>query len=105
MISPTLYHLFFHSLRADKNFADISLVTEDCRFLTAHKVVLATSSDYFKQIFEKANIPLMFMRNVKDKQLGQILDFLYNGSVNILQEDLVDILDITYILKIKGLHN
>ena len=38
----------FSSLRNEDEFSDVTLVSSDKRQVSAHKVVLSSSSDYFK---------------------------------------------------------
>ena len=41
------------NLRLDKDFIDVTLVSEDEIELSAHKVILASNSEYFKKILMK----------------------------------------------------
>ena len=41
----------FQNLRKEEDFFDITLVGDDCKHVMAHKVVLSSSSEYFKNIF------------------------------------------------------
>ena len=80
----------FGSLRKDNNFADVTLVCEDGQQVEAHKVILATSSPFFKQLLErnKHPHPLIYMRGTRSSNLLAILDFLYRGKANVFQDDL-----------------
>ena len=42
----------FGALRSEEYLHDVTLVSDDQHQVTAHKLVLAASSDYFKNIFK-----------------------------------------------------
>ena len=42
----------FSKLRRDEDFYDVTLVSDDDTFIRGHKLVLASSSDFFKKIFK-----------------------------------------------------
>ena len=44
-------HKSFINLRKEEDFFDITLVGDDFKQVTAHKLVLSASSEYFKNIF------------------------------------------------------
>ena len=95
----------FASLREDKDLVDVTLVCEDGEELELHKVVLANSSPIFQNILRKNRNtqPLIFMRGVKSKDLIAIVDFLYYGEANVLQENLDSFLALAEDLQLKGL--
>merc|ERR1712055_127546 len=68
-------------------------------------VILAASSPFFKTLLAKHKHPhpLIFMRGVNSENLVAIVDFLYRGEVNILQDNLDPFLLIAGDLKLKGL--
>ena len=43
----------FGSLRQDRDFADVTLACEDGQKIEAHKVILASSSPFFKNLLKK----------------------------------------------------
>ena len=95
----------FRDLRDDKEFTDITLVCEDGEQVEAHKVILAASSPFLKELLRKHKHPhpLMFMRALKSEDLIAILDFLYFGEANVFQENLHSFLLLAQELKLKGL--
>ena len=95
----------FGNLKEDKDLSDVTLVCEDGQQVEAHKVVLALSSPFFKGIFKsnKHPHPLIYMRGLKSEDLRAILDFLYNGTANVFQENLDSFLSLAGELKLKGL--
>ena len=80
----------FGNLRTDKDFADVTLVSDDGQQLFAHKVILASSSPLFMDIFRrnKHPHPLIYMRGINYEDLTTIVDFLYFGEANVFQENL-----------------
>ena len=41
----------FQSLRKEEDFFDVTLVGDDFKHVTAHKLVLSSCSEYFKKVF------------------------------------------------------
>jgi len=103
----------FKDLRAESDFFDVTLACSDSgvRTLQAHKVILSACSNFFKTTFrqQQANNkhpnPYIYLRGVFYNDLISILDFIYNGEVNVAQEDLNSFLAVAEELQIKGLTN
>ena len=95
----------FGSLREDNEFADVTLACEDGQQIEAHKVILAASSPFFRNLLKrnKHPHPLIYMRGVKSENLLAIVDFLYTGEANVFQESLDSFLAIAEELRLKGL--
>ena len=96
----------FRDLREDKEFTDVTLACEDGQQVEAHKVVLISSSPFFKSLLQrnKHPHPLIYMRGLKSKDLVAMIDFLYHGEANVYQENLDSFLAIAGELQLKGLH-
>ena len=96
----------FKRLRQEKDFFDVTLVSSDEEHISAHKVVLSASSDFFKNILKKAAHvnPMLFLSGVNSKDLSSIMDYIYEGEVQLLQEDLDSFLNTATILKIDGIN-
>ena len=95
----------FSLLRNEEYLHDVTLVGDDHRQLPAHKLVLSTCSEYFKDIFKnnKHSHPLLCLDGIKNDELNNILDYIYNGEVQIYQENLEQFLSIAQRFKLKGL--
>ena len=95
----------FKKLRKDKDFLDVTLVSEDGEHISAHKVVLSASSEFFKDTLKKANHknPMIFLSGFHSKTLQAVLDYVYNGEVNLFQEEIDLFLESAQKLKIEGL--
>ena len=95
----------FRNLRAEEHFFDVTLVSDDEHLLSAHKLVLSASSDFFKNILRKSthSSPLVYLPGVKSAVLNSIIDYIYNGEVHLYQDDLDNFLDVAQKLRIEGL--
>ena len=96
----------FGDLRADNDFSDVTLACEDGQQVEAHKVILAASSPFFKELLRKNSHPhpLVYMRALKSDDLVAMMDFLYFGEANVFQENLDSFLALAGELKLKGLN-
>ena len=95
----------FGCLRADKNFTDVTLASEDGKEFEAHKIVMAASSPFFQNLLKKNHHPhpLVYMRGLGSEYLEAILDFLYCGEANVFRESLDSFLAIAEELQLIGL--
>ena len=95
----------FGNLSKEREFADVTLACENGQQVEAHKVILAASSPFFRNLFQKNkhSHPLIYMRGVQSEILLAIIDFLYLGEANVFQEDLDSFLGLAEELKLKGL--
>ena len=95
----------FGKLRDDKDFTDVTLVSEDGQHMEAHKFILASSSPFFEKILQrnKHPNPLIYLKGFQPKVLTSVLDFLYFGEANVNQEDLDSFLAVAEEVKLKGL--
>ena len=95
----------FSKLRKEDDFFDVTLVSEDQKQIMAHKVVLSSCSEYFKNIL-KANRhshPILCLIGISSMELENVLDYAYHGEVQIFQENINKFLDVAQILKLDGL--
>ena len=95
----------FSQLRAEEEFFDVSLVSDDQKMMSAHKLVLSASSPYFKHILttNKHSHPLLCLDGVSSAELQCVLDYIYQGEVQIYQEQLDRFLVVAQRLKLEGL--
>ena len=96
----------FQSLRTDTDLMNVTLASEDGHQIEAHKVILASSCSFFKNVLKRNQHahPLIYMRGIKYIDLTAIVDFLYYGEANIYQENLDTFLKIAEELELKGLN-
>lgn len=92
-------------LRVENDFHDVTLLTDDEKFVSAHKLVLSTSSEFFKKVLKRVEgaKPLIYLAGISSKYLDHILDYIYEGEAQIYQEELDDFLKTAQKLKIHGL--
>ena len=95
----------YSQLRNEKSFTDVTLVSEDHQLVSAHKVVLSTCSEYFKNILKQnlnGNV-LLCLEGVSLEDLNNILDYVYHGELTIIQEDIERFLQLAKRFKIDGM--
>ena len=95
----------FNELRRDEDFFDVTLISDDERKLSAHRVVLSSCSSFFKSIMRitSTSNPVIYLSGVNSQYLGFMLDYMYQGEVQIFQEQLDDFLIVAQKLQIDGL--
>ena len=68
----------FSNLRLEEDFFDVTLVCDDNRQLSAHKVVLASCSEYFKKILQQSKHPQwLCLENISFEEIGLFYSILY----------------------------
>ena len=94
----------FGELRNEKDFCDVTLSCEDNKSVEAHKVVLSTCSSVFKSILKenKHSHPMIYLRGITSTHLNLLVDFIYNGEVNVFQDYLDSFLRTAEEFKIQG---
>ena len=92
-------------LLIDNDFADVSLACDDSELILAHKVILSSSSTFFKRVLSRYphKNPLIYLKGVRHAELQSIIKFVYLGQTEIEQENLGKFLEAAKTLEIKGL--
>ena len=95
----------FSALRKEEDFFDVTLVSDDEQHIAAHKLVLSASSEFFKNILKKTSHsnPLIYLNGFSSKYLLLMMDYIYEGEIQIFQNDLDSFLETAQKLKIEGL--
>ena len=95
----------FGLFRNESYLHDVTLVSDDCKQIPAHKLVLSACSEYFKNILQqtKQSQPLLCLYGMNSIDLQNVLDYVYEGEVRIYQEDLDRFLNVAQKLKLEGL--
>ena len=93
------------NLRNEEDFYDVTLVGDDYKQISAHKVILSSCSEYFKHVLKKNKHahPVLCLEGINSNELSSILDYLYHGEIMIYQDDLNRFLSIAQRLKLEGL--
>jgi len=94
----------FRELREDKDFFDVTIACDEDQ-IQAHKVILSACSPFFRSILRrnKHEHPLLYLKGVKFTDLVSVLTFMYQGEVNVAQDELNSFLAVSEDLKVKGL--
>ena len=91
--------------RTRTHFQDVTLVSDDQKRISAHRVILSACSGYFNNVLSK-NIhlhPLLCLDGINFSELNNVLDFIYTGELQIHQDDLNRFLQIAKRLQLQGL--
>ena len=94
----------FQELKSDAELLDVTVACEEGQ-LQAHRVVLSACSPVFREILGKNKHPhpYIYLRGVKFAEMASIINFMYQGEVNVAQEKLNSFLLVAEELKVKGL--
>jgi len=94
----------FHGLLSRGDLVDVTLAAEG-RLLQAHKLVLSVCSPYFQEMFKMnpTQHPIVFLKDVSYNALRDLLQFMYQGEVNVKQEELASFISTAEQLQVKGL--
>lgn len=102
----------FTELRAENDLLDATIFCEG-QLVRAHKLVLSASSTIFRQLFRnnaqsllqhsQTREPVLLMWDVKVEDLKLLLDFMYQGQVNVVHENLNSFLALAERLQVRGL--
>ena len=89
----------------ERDFSDVTLVSEDETRIQAHKIVLSSSSSFFSNILKKHSHPnpLIFVKGVSSSLLSSMVAFMYKGQVEVAKENLDKFLEACTDFKIRGL--
>ena len=108
---PTLYLFFrwnnhpvnlvsvFTGLYHSETLVDVTLAAEG-KHLQAHKMLLSACSDYFQSLFSvnPCQHPIVILKDVRFEDLQTVVQFMYNGIVNVSSEKLPDILKVMVVV-------
>ena len=98
----------FREFNTKGHFFDVTLACEEKEF-KVHKLILSASSPFFRRLLlkrshQQANVhPLIFLKGVKAEQLEAVVEFIYHGEVNVLEEQLDSFMLVAKDLQLKGL--
>ena len=70
----------FQKLRQEKDYSDVTLIGDDYQPLWAHKVVLSSSSEYFKNVLYSSrnySNPVLCMEGLNKGDLKNVLSRLH----------------------------
>ena len=95
----------FNNIRTTKEFHDVTLVGDDHKQVTAHKIILSTASDYFRNmLLETAHpLPMLCLEGVSSKDIEHMLDYIYFGTLDIQQDKLERFLKLSHRFRLQGI--
>lgn len=105
-------HLSFANLYKNDRFADVMLITcngDENYTIPAHKMILATSSLYFANIFDKTTIPpnaityIVLPPDLTYVSIQVLLQYMYTGESIVSNDILDEVFRGGEMLKIRGL--
>lgn len=86
--------------------SDCTLISEQGVRVQAHKIVLSSSSEFFRKILNELPVsvetPTIHIPDVNTQVLEAVLKFIYTGECNIASNYLTTLLEICNFLDIKG---
>lgn len=93
-----------NSLLENEDLVDVTLAIEG-KYLKAHKMVLSVCSPYFRDLFKgnPCQHPIVFMKDVSYTAMSDLLQFMYQGEVQVSQENLTRFIKTAEALQVKGL--
>ena len=91
------------SLLNNVDFSDVTLVSEDKKQIFAHKAILSSRSQFFKNILALNTQlqPLIYLR-VKSSHLQEMMRYIYTGQCEVDQRELDIFLDLAESLEVQG---
>ncbi|XP_065337975.1 protein bric-a-brac 1-like isoform X2 [Cloeon dipterum] len=94
----------FDQLLQSEVFVDVTLAC-DGHSVKAHKMVLSACSPYFQSLFfdNPCKHPIVILKDIKWPELKAVVEFMYRGEINVLQEQIGPLLKVAETLKIRGL--
>ena len=95
----------FSQFQTKTYFQDVTLVSDDHKQISAHRVILSAGSGYFNNVLsENAHShPLLCLDGINSFELNNVLDFIYTGELQIYHDDLDRFLKIAQRLQLQGL--
>ena len=94
----------WQELQIENDFCDITLACEDKQIKT-HKFVISAFSPILRNILKlhQNPHPLIYLRTVKYINLQNLITFMYQGEVNVAEEDLPSFVEAAEDFNIRGL--
>ncbi|CAL4222573.1 unnamed protein product [Meganyctiphanes norvegica] len=91
-------------LREQNELTDVTFACED-GIVVAHKLVLSSCSAYLRVLFSRLGTPhpVIFLKNTPSSVVRQLMEFVYCGSVDVSEKDLVEVMSLGKSLQIQGL--
>merc|ERR1712189_96840 len=97
--------LAFSQFQKNTNFQDVTLISDDHKQISAHRVILSAGSGYFNNVLSgnAHSHPLLCLDGINSSELNSVLDFIYTGELQLYHEDLDRFLTVAKKLQLQGL--
>ena len=97
--------IFMDFIRTRSSFNDVTLVSDDQREFYCHKVILSACSAFFENILTRQNQSnlVLFLSGIRSEDLENIINFVYEGFVNVSMADVKTFVTAANVLGIKGI--
>ena len=98
----------FTELKSNGDFFDVTLSCED-KEIKAHKLILSACSPFFRRLLLKRSLqqanmhPIIYLWGMRADQLEAVVAFIYQGEVDVLEEQLDSFMLVAKDLQLKGL--
>ena len=78
----------FKSCYQDQDFTDVTLATADDKQIKAHKIILSSCSQFFKNILLKNSHsnPLIYLKDMKFVHIKNVMELIYLGVCYVGQD-------------------
>ena len=88
-----------------QDFNDVTLVADDNYQVHVSKVMLCSSSLFFKRILiqNQDAHPVLFLEGVSNKDLDNIVGFIYKGEIKVCEKYLANLMSVSEDLQITGI--
>ena len=86
-------------------WSDVTLVCEDKNQMKAHKNILSSASDFFRDIFhlDKNPTTVIYLKGIKSTEMELILQYIYLGEAVVYEEKINSLLSVAKSLDIRDL--
>ncbi len=86
----------FSGLYTSETLVDVTLAAEG-KHIQAHKMLLSACSDYFQSLFSinPCQHPIVILKDVHFEDLETVVQFMYNGVVNVSSDKLTGVLKVS----------
>ena len=94
-------------LKDAEEMLDVTLACDDYAIVKAHRVVISSSSSFFRNVINMSGHqnPFIYIKGVTSEDLESIINFVYTGEAKVPAENIVRFMEAAKELKIDGLVN
>ncbi|MCL4125930.1 UNVERIFIED_CONTAM: hypothetical protein GTU68_040363 [Idotea baltica] len=87
-----------------ERFCDATILCQG-KYFPVHRIILSTCSEYFDEIFDrmKCQHPYIVFKDIEPTEMEMLLNYMYQGEINVSQDMLPSLIKTAEALKVKGL--